>query len=303
MPNNQNSLIFLDLATLLAAGISVLDAAKRVYQSYPQMTSWQLVIRSLEKGVKLSLALKQSGLTNRFENEVISIAEDAGRLEQGLTFLSDSHQKRNSRVSRLRVKLYYPLAILVVGIIVSGILTIANNPSVSIIAVLLRLLAQLGVSIFLTHLLLKQLNRDACYWLSKLQSFEHKSWYKVQFQQLVFETLYWHISSGIDPKSSLNRISGLVNTQSLRKRLVRAANYCDQGSSINSAIRRANLPITSEMIQILHSAEQSGELEQTLKNQLALNQQQAELTIDNLYEWLPRTYFALVVVFSIISLI
>lgn len=303
MSLNQESNIFLDLATLIGAGISILDAARRVAESYPNLTEWQLVIRSLEKGTRLSLALRKSGIISRFENEVISIAEDAGRVEQGLTYLSDSYQKRTSRISQLKSKLYYPFAILTVGIIVAAILSLVRNPDISLVVVLIKAILQFVLALYLTQFILSRLNRDSCFWLTKLNQYESKHWYKVQFQQLLFEAMHWHISSGIDHKTSFSRISKLFNSPSLTKKLLKTANGCDQGLSVSNAMRQANLPITIDMMQLFSTGEHSGQLETTLKRQLELNQFEAEMKIDNLFEWVPRLYYGAVVILVIITII
>jgi len=303
MSPNNNPNIFLDLATLLSAGISILEAAKRVAGSYPNNSNWNTVIQSIENGSRFSVALRKSGIVNRFENEVISIAEEAGRIEQGLKFLSASQEKRLSRTRKFKSKLYYPFAILTVAIVVSAVLAIANNPNGSNVWLATRALIQFGTAFYFTKFLLQLLNRDACYWLTKLHRFENKHWYKIQFQQLLFEAMHWHVSSGIDPKTSFSRISKLVDSHSLRKKLLRTANFCDKGVSVSNAMRQSQLPITTEMIQLFSSGEHSGQLENTLKKQLELNQFEAEMKIENLIEWAPRAYYGLVAVVAAIAII
>jgi type II secretory pathway component PulF len=75
MLKDPHANIFNDLATLTEAGISILDAARRVAASHLQMKAWSDVITMLERGNKLSLALGKNGLISRYEQEVISVAE------------------------------------------------------------------------------------------------------------------------------------------------------------------------------------------------------------------------------------
>ena len=61
----------------------------------------------------------------------------------------------------------------------------------------------------------------------------------------------------------------------------------------------AKLPISTQLIQVIKSAEFSGQLELSLDKYL---QQQAILgqqKIASLYEWLPRFYYILVAAFAI----
>ncbi|MBV1909593.1 MAG: type II secretion system F family protein [Kangiellaceae bacterium] len=303
MNSNNDSNLFLDLATLISAGISIAEAVKRVANSYPQVTEWKNVIDLTSKGSRLSIALRQSKLINQFECELISVSEDAGRIEEGLTTLSESYTKRQQRQRKLKSKLYYPFAVLVVAILVSSLLSALASKESSVMTTLLFIAIKIGLSLYLLQLILKQLKKDACYWLSYFDKHQSQSWYKSHFQQILLRTLYWHTQSGIDPKTSFNRFSKLFDSSILRKQLLKASQLCNQGFPLSNAVRQAQLPMESDVYQVLHSAEQSGQLELSLKNQLELIDFDVDNRIDDIFEWAPRAFYGVVVIFAAAAII
>lgn len=287
--------IFNDLATLYEAGISILDAARRVAASYPKINAWSSVIAMLERGHKLSSALGKNGLISRYEQEVISVAEYAGRVSEGLRSISNSYDKRRVRIGRLKSKLYYPFAILLVGIVVSSILAFSKNPEISKLLVISQAFFWLVAAILVTKFILNLMQKDACSWLSFAKQHSSSEWYKMQFQQIVFGALLWHISSGIDFKKGFNRITKLIDAKDVQIKLKMASNFCDQGFAITSAIQQAKLPITREFNQILLTGEQSGRWEYSVKRFLEQNEVLLDQKIDNAFEWAPRIYYGLIV--------
>jgi len=303
MIKDKHANIFYDLATLCDAGISILDAAKRVAASHSNIKAWSSVIAMLERGNKLSLALGKHGLISRYEQEVISVAEYAGRTSEGLRNISNSYDKRRLRISRLKSKLYYPFAILVVGILVSSILQIARNPELSKITVLSQAIFVLFTAILATKAMLNLMQKDACSWLSFAKQHSSSEWYKMQFQQVVFGALLWHISSGIDFKTGFTRIAKLIDAKIVQKKLKLASNYCANGLSVTNAVQQAKLPITREFNQILLTGEQSGRWEGSVRKFLEQNEFLLDQRIDNAFEWAPRIYYGVIVLMVIAVII
>ena len=75
MSNTPPANLFFDLATLISAGISSLDAARKVYASYPDVGQWSVAIAALEKGSRLSLALNKAQLISQYQTELIWMLE------------------------------------------------------------------------------------------------------------------------------------------------------------------------------------------------------------------------------------
>jgi len=291
--------IFNDLATLTDAGISVLDAAKRIAASHPKTAKWSEVISLLEKGNSLSQSLSKSGLITRYEQEVISVAEFAGRVPHGLRTISNSYDQRRIRISKLKSKLYMPFAVLVIAIIISGILKVSQNPDVSVISVVIMAMIYLGLALGATRLILEIMQKEACFWLNKVKSFERNEWYQMQFQQVVFGALLWHASSGIDFKTGFSRVANLINAKDIRKKLILTGNHSGQGFSVSEGVKKAKLPISNVFKQALITGEQSGRWEEAVKLFLDQNALLLDDRIDNAFEWAPRIYYGLIVLVAI----
>ncbi len=296
--------IFNDLATLSEAGISTLDAARRVAASYPDITAWSGVIRKLSGGHKLATALAKSGLVSPFEQEIISVAEFAGRTPQGLRGIANSYDKRRQRVGRLRAKIYLPFAILFIGIIVSSILTLAKNPDASVLMVLAQAAFKLTLAIIITKSILNLLKKDVSgflnsSFLSNAKVVHSSEFYKHLFEQTVFGALLWNIKSGIDFKSGFSRVSKLLTSKPLKNKLLSISRCCGEGVSVLESINKAQLPITAEFRQVLTTAEASGRWEHSVETYLQQQMRLLDDQIDHAFEWAPRVYYALIVLIVI----
>jgi len=298
MPTDKNTNIFRDLATLLEAGISVLDAAKKVAASHPSIQIWRNVISALESGQRLNKSLAESKLICNFEQEIISVSEFSGRLPQGLRSIADSYDKRRSRVSTLKSKLYFPSVAFVIGIIILSIQT-NNNSDSSAFSILANAFFWLALVFILTRTLLVLMKKDACVWLQIVSNFSRSQWYKEQLQQIIFGALLWQIKSGIDFKTGFLRITKLLNNKSINKQLKLASTFCNQGRSVSQSIIQSKLPITSEFKQILLTGEQSGQWEFTLDKYLQQQARLLEIRLNSVCEWVPRIYYALIALFVI----
>lgn len=303
MSNTPPANLFFDLATLISAGISSLDAARKVYASYPDVGQWSVAIAALEKGSRLSLALNRAQLISQYQTELISVSEDAGRLEQALKRLAQDVDNSSQRQSKLKSQLLYPLAILMVGILVSSILSFVQNPQEPPLVLLLILAVKLLLVFWIFRTILFYSRKGIDFWLSKLDAFQNSTGFQQHFQKLLFEVLYWHTSSGIDPKTSFSRISKLIASPTVKKKLLKASTLCGQGVSISNALRQAKLPLSSEALQIFSAGEHAGDIEGTLKKQLEIFEFETNLALDNLQQWVPKLFYGVVVVYAIIAIV
>jgi type II secretory pathway component PulF len=292
--------LFFDLATLTEAGISITDACKRLADDSPDRTEWLEIISLLEKGTRFSLALGQSGMINRYEQEIISIAEHAGRVEQALRQIANSCELRESRINRLKTKLYYPMAIFIVGVIVSAILQLSKNPELPIFALFFSVLTVIVIVLWATRTLLKLMQKDAFQWLNLARRQTDNQWYQKLFQQVVFGSLLWSTTSGIDYKTGFTRVSKLIGNKVIQKKLYMTAKYCEQGLTVSDAVMRSQLPIHPDFKHILITGERSGRWDYAVGKYLEDNQRELDSKIDDVFEWTPRLYYFSVAIFALI---
>ncbi len=289
--------IFDDLAILHSAGMNSLEAIQTIASLHQEIRVWPTIISRISQGSTLAEALGDCGLISRYEQEVIAVAEFSGRTEQALTWLARAYEKRSRRVSQLKYKLILPFAVLLIGVIVSSILTLIKSPNTSVFPVLGQAIFILASVAILTKIALYFLQKDASNLVANIGSFRHLGLYKHLFEQKVFGALLWNIKSGIDFKTAFIRMSELIDSKVLKKQLVNTSNYCGQGIGVTESIKRAKLPITTEFMQVLNIAEPSGRWQEAVEHYLKHKQEMVDIKIDSAVEWAPRIYYILVVVF------
>lgn len=259
---------------------------------------WSNCIDQVSKGKPLATALFNCKQINRYEREILDVANQAGRLPEGLLHIADQVEQRKQRISRLKVRLFYPFAVLIVGIAVTTLLQAIQNDG-SLMGAISNGLILLIAAGLLTKLFLSLFTMDGCQVLSRFNSLSSQSWYQRLFQHIVFSCLACQIKSGIDFKSGFLRVSRLLDQKALRQQLVKVAQHCGQGNSVSHSLAAADLPISHDFQAILHTAEQSGEWSSAIDRALAIQQQELNQNIEQVFDWAPRVYYALIVVVAI----
>ncbi len=291
--------IFNDLATLSEAGISTLEAARRVAQSHPDIKAWSQVVSQLSKGHSLASSLNKKGLVSDYELEIISVAEQAGRLPQGLRGIAESYDKRRQRISKLKSKLYLPLSILFVSIIVSAIITTSGSSDAPILGVLATAVIKVLFALLVTKFIVNLLRNDSSSFINQIEIFYHTGFYKHLYEQMVFGALLWNLKSGIDFKTAFNRISRLLKSKASQEKLRVVSRECAKGAAVCDSIEKAELPITNDFKQVLKTAESSGKWEEAIKIYLQHQLILLDIQIDNAFEWAPRAFYMVIVVIAI----
>ncbi len=289
--------IFHDLATLSGAGITMQEATQICASSYQDEGNWSKVAYKLSQGETLANALGQNGLITQYEQAIIAVAEFSGKTEQALNWLATSHEKRERRVSQLRSKLIFPIAVLIIGIAAAGILALLRNPTISVLTILMLASVIIAIVIIVTRIMLNFLRNDPANVIVSVELFRYSNLYKYLFEQLLFTALVWNSRAGINFKTGLLKTSNLINSNKLKAKLKMASSYCGQGMTVAESIKMSGLPITTELQQMLKIAEESGRWEQAVDHYLKQQQVMLDMKIESALEWLPRVYYFFIVVF------
>jgi len=298
MKVNSNN-IFNDLATLSESGISILDAATRVALSHPELEQWPEVITKISKGHSLARALTDTELINGFEQQVIEVAENAGRLPQGLRTIALSYDKRRKRVSRLKSKLYLPVAMVFIAIIVTAIVTLTRNPDASIIGVIIVLMIKVILTLFFTKWLLGLFRKDGAWILKVAGNFKNTTFYRQLYEQIIFGALLWNLQSGIEFNQAFAKVSRLLKSKGNKAQLMKVSRLCGSGTSMSESVVQADLPITTDLKQVLATADASGRWEDAIDIYLKHQQIMLDIKIEDIFDWAPRTFYSVVVLIAI----
>jgi len=298
MTSSSNN-IFNDVATLSEAGIPTLDAATRVALSHPELEQWPKVITKISKGHSLASALTDTNLTNDFEQQVIEVAENAGRLPQGLRRIALSYDKRRQRVSRLKSKLYLPVAMVFIAIIVTAIVTLTRNPEASIMGVIIVLMIKIILVLLFAKWLLGLFRKDGAWILKVADHFKNTTLYRHLYEQIVFGALLWNLQSGIEFNQAFAKVSRLLKSKGNKAQLMKVSRLCGSGTSMSESVVQADLPITADFKQVLITSEASGRWEDAIDNYLEHQQIMLDIQIESIFEWAPRIYYSVVVMIAI----
>ena len=188
------------LATMIDAGLPI-DRALATLQDKSGKPDAALarVHANVSRGTSPSDSLDRVSVLSPLEFSMLAASEKAGRLPAGLRFINDRHCKRHQRVKTLRIKLWMPQLVLVIGCLATifvGTLAAGQAPA----DVVLRTMLVAVTVIIATRLLLNILLLDPRYilsWLWPLPSVHNQSsLYQRTFEQLFFHSLIWQLDSG-----------------------------------------------------------------------------------------------------------
>ncbi len=295
MPKSEP--IFRDLATLIESGVPAFTAIEKL--AHPSDARWKKTIKQLQLGRTTADSLFFANIISRFEKELLETADTAGRQEQGLRLIAETYERRTTRIGRLKSKLYFPMAVFVIAIMVRIVLLLSQPGQPAIVTVLVGngLLMILGFMII--HLLIRALKMDSCQVLERFAWLNNADWYRLLYEQIVLGAIRWQMTSGIDAATGFQRCANLFRSRELRKQLSQAATYCKQGHSLTQAMLTSRIPVTKECKAVLNTAEHSGSIQTALTRYLSQQDSRLEQKIDSLFEWFPRLIYSVIAVYAI----
>ncbi|MEK9170115.1 MAG: type II secretion system F family protein, partial [Patescibacteria group bacterium] len=113
-------------ATLLDAQISLSDALKNIYKQTRGPILKEAISEisaDIDSGLSLSQAMERhSNIFSSFYVSMVRSAEVTGRLEEVMSFMADYLEKETGLMSRVRNALIYPVVVIVLFAVVSGIM-------------------------------------------------------------------------------------------------------------------------------------------------------------------------------------
>lgn len=306
------------LAVMLDAGLSI-EAALRVIsngdakaengiatrdqQTHTQphkKTSAGLrrAIGLVQRGVGLSDALQRANCLKPTDFSILSAAERAGCLPEGLQYIAQRRLSWLQRIDTLQAKLWLAKALLLVGALVALFIRVASqnqSPFAAFLDVSIMLIAA-WMSIAVLLLMLKV---DAVVWLSLTWPMP---WFRrrlaiVQwsFEQRFYRMLMWLIAAGVPADQSLDACRGLLNVAAFQRSLNTAEESVARGISLANSVEQAGLVLSHDLRRVMRIANHSGDWDNAVQHTLALQQQRLTHKVDDFFAWLPRVVYLLAV--------
>lgn len=134
IPLQQRMLMAQHLATMLSAGVSLLEALRVIGEEAKSRWQRKILARVLEKvsgGTTLAASLEAQGraFDPLFVN-LIRVGESSGTLEENLRYLSDELEKRLNLKSKIRSAIAYPLVVVFATVVLGVILVYFVLPKI-----------------------------------------------------------------------------------------------------------------------------------------------------------------------------
>lgn len=300
---------FNGLAAALRAGLSA-TMALEVLKSSTTSRRYKLFLdkvkTALDSGYSLSESLARTGMFSPAVIETIKAAETAGELPQTLEEIARNLEQDRKLASRLKRAMIYPV---LVGILITGLVTVASNfmvprvlgtitqilagrelpPLTAKIITLYAAAEKVGPFVPAAPLALGGL------WLGlrrhpkgrvrldkvlvKAPLLGRLLRYRASLEY--FRTLLVGIRAGINLTSSMSMAAKSIRNAYLAQRAQRAVMMVHSGSSLASAVRF----VTGDSFSasLIHTAEQSGTVDEMLSLIVSLYSERAQEEVDRFF--------------------
>lgn len=295
MNTDLSSEQFRQLSVLSNTGIAP-DRAIAALESGSKSQSFLPVKNKLKNGSTLGDALSSGDFLSRYETLLIKIGEKSGKVSEVLKFIATSRESRETRLGKLKAQIWLPVAVALIAAFAGLVLKIAGGAPV--VGSTISTMIMLALFAVATKALLKILQLDALTWLSLGWSCglqKYSALYQRYFEQYFFRAHLWQSDAGIDVATALHTSTHLLSNRSFQSNVKSARKQTEQGQSFVTVLRQNALIFSDDLRQILVTAEHAGNLEQSLQTYLAQKQPQLRSTTDSIYVWLPRLYYAVVI--------
>lgn len=290
LSNTEKMAIISNFSTMLAAGISILEAVDSLLEDAKgnQKKILETLREDLVQGKRINQSFAQ--FPNVFDKVTISIikaAEEAGTLDSTLKDLKENIKKENEFTNKIMSAMMYPMVIMVVFIGVLGMILVVVMPKIASVFSRLRVTLPLPtkIMIFLSNVVVKYtipliagiiIVVVGIYFLYKTKkklllsivfSLPLISDLVKQIDLVRFTTsLNYLLSSGIPIVSALELTEDVVVRKDVAQVIERSKNMIVAGKKLSEGLKTAKGKIPSIVIKIIEAGEKSGSLDRALKD-------------------------------------
>ncbi|MDX1513910.1 MAG: type II secretion system F family protein [Gammaproteobacteria bacterium] len=224
---------------------------------------------AVRKGTGLMLALDRQGLVSEIDYAMLSCAEDAGAIDQVLLSLADRYETRNNRFRKIKGKLFYPAAILVLAIFIAPVPALfAGRISAGDYALrTLGTVAMLVVAVHVLQMLIRLFNARG--WPGTLSRVARLLPVAGELARLheraeVTGNLALMHKAGMPVRDALDAYRQAEPQGLRREKIVRAKSILEGGSSVADALDEAELIDSREGYAVISTGEGAGKLDESL---------------------------------------
>lgn len=297
--------VLLDIAQLLEAGIAPLDAVERLHSDRGgEQRALAGLSRDLKQGRSLAVAVSAAGFATWLDSEILKAAENAGKLTVALRLVAANFERRRSRAARLRMRLWLPNTVMFIALAI-GVVR-ATTAGAALSAALFNAIAIALTVTVVTQTMVVMARRDPARWLSFGWGFglqRNNALFRQYFEQTFYTLFAWQTDAGLDYVAGAKNLAGLIDVKSYRSAVDRYQRLVTAGGAVADALQRAQLMVPGELAEIFKVGEQSGRLVAALQHYLTDQGYRLERITTNIFTWIPRIYYGIVVVIAAASLL
>ncbi|MGF1528993.1 MAG: type II secretion system F family protein [Candidatus Competibacterales bacterium] len=291
--------LFTQFAHLEGAGVPMFDTLAAIARALPTTAERiERLVGLLRRGQTLAPGAVRCGLWLPWEGDYLQVVQTGGRLERGFARLEDLYTERALRISRLKAKLVYPAALLVLAVVVGplpallqGTMTLTGY-GIYLVTTLLGwyLLLRLGVDgyrqlaartvrlPFSLPLFYQYQRRDCCAALGLL------------------------LDAGLRADEALAQVRASVRDPQLHRALGAAPQAVRRGQTVTQALAAAKV-VDGEWVGFVANGEAAGRLPETLEHLVRITGERLDHRLDLILGALPGIAYALVVGFFVVGII
>lgn len=288
--SNDKIVLISNFATLLSAGISILEAVDSLLEDAKgnQVILLQTIREDLVQGKHIYESFsKFPHVFDKVTVNVIKASEEAGNLDVTLKELKENLRKENEFTDKVKSALAYPLVIMVVFFGVLLMILIVVMPKIATVFTRLKVTLPLPtkILIFTSDLILKFTipvivgTASVTLFIFFLYKTNRKLVLNIFFSlplisDLVKQidltrfnrSLYYLLSSGIPIVTALELTQEVVIKKSISQIIEQSKEMVIAGKKLSEGLKKSKGKIPSIMIKIVEAGEKSGSLDRSLKD-------------------------------------
>lgn len=266
-------------------------------------TAIEELTAQVAKGHSLSKSGKLTGFLTQWEIALIEVGEASGELESVLMKIADYYEHRHLAASRLQSRLTFPVAVLVMALILAPLPALVQG-AVSLGSYVLTLMLQLSILFICLSKLLRQFTQASHtfrggWWLKRALKDGQDGLFRKLFERDYLQLFAMLADAGVDHRATLGILRPMFDNPMLSKSGRAAMAAIDKGRSLHEALATNRIIQRPDNLAVISSGEASGTLAASLKHQAELCSVEIDNTVDNYLSWAPKIFYCLVAIFII----
>jgi type II secretory pathway component PulF len=290
--------LYTQFNTLERSGIPLLQALPIISGQSPASIQEKLQKLTLwiQKGTSLADAGRRSGVFLSWEARLIGAAEAAGSLQTVFTQLSEHYQARASRLRKLKVRLVYPYAVLIIGLLVLPLPSLAAG-DIGPFGYFLRSLLPLLVFFLSTRFLANAYRRTLAGERSGLAGdlLFTIPLIRRQLQRDMLAALAMLLRAGLPALEALELTRDSCAGSTLRGKFVGVLSDVHNGAGVSEALAAADLLEDDYASGLIGTGEAAGRLDGMLSYYVERLDDKLQSQLDMLAEWFPRVVYFVII--------